>query len=1123
MADLFNFHLQRFPEKADALHVDSNSVALLDDDELSPQLKRVKTAGDNCEIETALNGARGIAQRSLNSLDNLDQQVAIVEKAQKEKAEATVEQKRAKLHDLLDKAEQEVDGLHQKVKGLDPQKDQTKIAQLKAKIATLESDMATLRKRIAAIKPKLAPKTKRHRTLDAIKLMVNAAPAFGDVCSPAGKRAALNFLAANKPEIEAVFDGSAIKWAQEFFSETLISLSILKRSTDPALPDSRLLIKTSHAMLAALNELQWVGSLAEMKLGAACSVMHRPVRMPGWVRNIDSCCSNHEGPTDDDGRLLDSYPFEKMERVKQYKRDLAKAEKCKESKANPATPPAAPTIEGEGTPHGHDCEADCQCHCDDFCMPQNPCCIELNSYVTDLMTVRQTPLCYEAGDLAHIQNVMQGEKITRTHESLKETEEYSETETTRSSSEEHNHETAERFELQEAAQKTIQQDFAADAGVTVSAKYGAPSSQVAVTASANVSYANSKSEAKQTAKNYAKDVTQRSILKVQEETRSLSSRRMLRRITETNTHSFEGADSHVIGQYYYVNKVSEAQVINWGKRMMYEFVVPEPAALYKELMMRREKAAKKREAAIPLPDFDIDYEFISPFSKDENGTVNENYYLDLLSPYGIADAPPPPKPIISHPFGYAHTGESIDADGLSFVIDNSIVVPDGYTAYSLSADGRAANTHETDNNITLSVAGKFLVVHNRGASIHDLAVHEGQTLKIIGFAKGVGGTKITGQVNFELNEGEMDKWKKSIFDLIQGAINSQAIAADLEAEPLVQIKGRNPFLNRQKEKDELKRIVISMISCQHFDRFGAMLSRVEPCGHPQLDFPRAQEEGAFIQFFEQAFEWDQMMYLFYPYFWGKKCGWEETIETNSGDALFDKFLSAGAARVQGPVRPGFEKQMLHYEQTGEIWLGNGEPDYDDTKPHYVAMHTEFRNQGGNFQQDRSGLVDVEFDYNDETGSPLTAGDDMVMIKGIDSYWDWSGPSDPSYPNDVGGVDYTAISEDIDREIIIARKSYRIVSIDIYRGIDGGVPSNVPNDPTQQGDALFLAGIKWIITLDRPVELRDDDSKTNIKYAVGGIFVGASWEITTPTNLVWLRPASDGSYSNCLPSSLPVEC
>lgn len=85
-----------------------------------------------------------------------------------------------------------------------------------------------------------------------------------------------------------------------------------------------------------------------------------------------------------------------------------------------------------------------------------------------------------------------------------------------------------------------------------------------------------------------------------------------------------------------------------------------------------------------------------------------------------------------------------------------------------------------------------------------------------------------------------------------------------------QALGRNPAANREIERSELKRACISLASGQRFETFDAMTNDVAPYGYPEIDFAEARAEARFVELFEQCFEWNNMTYVFYPYFWSRK-------------------------------------------------------------------------------------------------------------------------------------------------------------------------------------------------------------------------------------------------------------
>jgi hypothetical protein len=100
----------------------------------------------------------------------------------------------------------------------------------------------------------------------------------------------------------------------------------------------------------------------------------------------------------------------------------------------------------------------------------------------------------------------------------------------------------------------------------------------------------------------------------------------------------------------------------------------------------------------------------------------------------------------------------------------------------------------------------------------------------------------------------------------------------------------------------------------------------------------AAQERDGIQFFEQAFEWPQMSYVHYPYYWAADNQWREAINRTSTDPQWAAFLSAGASRVVVPVRPGFEHTLCLFLATGVLWPGGNVPTVGD--PAYLGIAEE---------------------------------------------------------------------------------------------------------------------------------------------------------------------------------------
>src|SRR5262249_13817159 len=130
----------------------------------------------------------------------------------------------------------------------------------------------------------------------------------------------------------------------------------------------------------------------------------------------------------------------------------------------------------------------------------------------------------------------------------------------------------ERFELQHEIQNTIKTDNSFKAGVDLSGTIG----PISLSAYAKYDYSLSKQESDRLATNYAKEVTDKSLSRLLEKKTVQRTVRELEEVEETNKHSFANPSAtSASGVYRWLDKVYRAKVIDYGKRLFYEFVVPE--------------------------------------------------------------------------------------------------------------------------------------------------------------------------------------------------------------------------------------------------------------------------------------------------------------------------------------------------------------------------------------------------------------------------------------------------------------------------------------------------------------------------------------------------------------------
>jgi hypothetical protein len=210
---------------------------------------------------------------------------------------------------------------------------------------------------------------------------------------------------------------------------------------------------------------------------------------------------------------------------------------------------------------------------------------------------------------------------------------------------------------------------------------------------------------------------------------------------------------------------------------------------------------------------------------------------------------------------------------------------------------------------------------------------------------------ISAQVECEASENLVLAWKLTTIDRIRSAYLERVAehrdeVSRIQAEQKQQQYRANPDFGvppskrRQLMLTELKKHCTAMFLGNWFTG-NAVAIAGEP---PHYDFDEAFAKGSTIRFLEQAIEWTQMQYALYPYFWAEQDTWEARVVHDDADYDFRQFMQAGAARVVLPVRPKFEAAFNHFLETGEVWMGTGEPTLTD--PLYVSIVDELRDLTG---------------------------------------------------------------------------------------------------------------------------------------------------------------------------------
>lgn len=652
--------------------------------------------------------------------------------------------------------------------------------------------------------------------------------------------------------------------------------------------------------------------------------------------------------------------------------------------------------------------------------------------VADLMVTRQRLLGYEAGEIAHIENVLRSELRERVHRYLKKRDEQVIVETETTTEQTKDLATSDRFELQHEAESVLQDDTEREANASGGGSFGPFGGEASVHYARNTS----RQDSERSATTFARDVTKRSTSRIQQRVLESRTTRTTTELEETNTHRFDnaaGADD-IVGAYRWVDAVFEAQVLNYGRRLLLEVLVPDPAAFFR-FALTESPRLDLRIGRPPEPGFCLlDSGQFMPLSPDDVTAANYLYFAGTYEASNVS--PPPPRwHVASDTLELTFTPDAPEGHAKA---QNDLSVPDGY----LARRAWVAGTYLHKPGETLNIYCGRHYVRNGSTGLDG----ENGDIPVAVVSQNVVGFAFTVEVACERSPEAFRKWQLDTYDQIMAGYRLQlsnyedALARARDDTSTLALS--DAVANRTTMERELRRGAISTLSGQHFDAFDAMRKRVAPHGYPQADLAEAAAEGVFIQFFEEAFDWANMAYRFYPYYWTRKEDWPTLVTLRDSDPLFASFLAAGSARLRIPVQPGFESAVCHYFESG----GNL-PDSTDVP--------------------QLGNESAADDFHQALLDDLCSGPNESVLPGPGTIEVEMGSAR------VTGTGTEFAPEDVDREVRIGSSNYVIVSVDDATSIEIAPPYAGATD----GRAAYVLGPRR---------------------------VGTAWEVRVPTTLVTLR-------------------
>lgn len=510
------------------------------------------------------------------------------------------------------------------------------------------------------------------------------------------------------------------------------------------------------------------------------------------------------------------------------------------------------------------------------------CYLKYPVQVADLRIIEQQTVGYVPAEIAHINNTQRGEKNTRVTRRLKKVET---SETLISESEmlrETDTQSAERFSIENDASQVQQEENSWNVNASASYQTGPFS------ASVSGGYNNSSLEvnSNSTAQTYAKDIMTRIVDRVSNRTRVERSLKTVEEFEETVTHEIDNEDQETKSYIYrWLNKLVRGTLRNYGKRLIFQVDIAHPAHFYLSRMIK-----EKPQLNIPADPRDFTIAGV-PFSPDM--IVPQNYLSWGKLYHTKLDAPPEQNTIIS---------ETFNGTSGVVIVGKLLAIPKGYQCKRALVTNTYYNGWPGGNQLRILI-GNSSYAHYTGTDdfwtprVFWLNNERGNLPVSImqsnqGFAMNV-------EVHCELTPEALTEWQtKCYYDLLEGYDRMKSEAETKINSFDINAPGLSPGKKMELIRNEIKKEAIrKLFRCNPFwvnDNYQVGKEYNPDCCKDSYNTER-------VRFIETVFDWKNLSYEFYPYFYSNKNVWNKVLDLTDDDPHFEAFMQSSFATVRIPV------------------------------------------------------------------------------------------------------------------------------------------------------------------------------------------------------------------------------
>lgn len=579
-----------------------------------------------------------------------------------------------------------------------------------------------------------------------------------------------------------------------------------------------------------------------------------------------------------------------------------------------------------------------------------------NLGIQDYRRVEQTLSCYVPGEVSHVENIMAREYKEKSSRNTLRTEETTELSSESTTENTNDTTTTERNEVSSEIAKIIQKDrsFNVSGSVTVSKDIpflGSLSANVGT----GYNSSNASSQSNTEAKNYAKEITERAVERIEQKVAERRTYKIIKEYEEFFKHGYDNrvSDRHVTGVYRWVDKIYQNQLVNYGKRLVLEMEVPHPAKLYKMALKWKKTHAGESSIETESPKSLLDFGIDNAQAITES---NASKVDEAAAYYGVSIDWPTLHKIKTFALTYnnlGYPGQTVNTEVHTEYLDENYkcnkITGSFHVNYkgNQTQNGRVVSLFYFGGSQPAGAVGYYApgiqdmdTAFNVDYSFNPMVEN---SIDCYFSYQHVGSISGIFYLHCQLDERILSSWQQEIYTRFLQAYNRLKAEYDnqlaLQQEILAAASDyinsedfSREAANRLIEERELKRSCIEMLSrsfsyemgqcfhnCEEYECENCEGNTISSIIPEIIQNANLGDQVEFVRFFETAFQWEILSYTFFPYYYNPKCAWYELMQTKNDDPIFEAFLQSGMAKVLVPVRPQFEKAVLWYLRTGDIF------------------------------------------------------------------------------------------------------------------------------------------------------------------------------------------------------------